>query len=124
MKYFALLFLTFVLAIIVSADRGAVPPFIQALYDFPNGDKFGHFLLFGTLNFLLTYVFIPAPLHPNAKRVALSIGLILALGIGVEEFSQRYFSSRTFDLIDLTLSYLGVFVGGWIAFKLKERQAH
>ena len=46
--------------------------------------------------------------------------LILAVLIGVEEFSQRYFSTRTFDLIDLSMSYLGLIVGGWVALNLKK----
>jgi VanZ family protein len=47
--------------------------------------------------------------------VTLSVGLTLALLITAEEFSQKFFPSRTFDLIDLFASLLGVVVGGWMA---------
>ena len=46
MKYLAVLFTLFIIAIIVLADKNALPPFIRAIYDFPNGDKVGHFILF------------------------------------------------------------------------------
>ncbi|HNB41069.1 MAG TPA: VanZ family protein [Anaerolineales bacterium] len=120
MKYLAILFTLFILAIIILADKNALPPFIHAIYDFPNGDKAGHFILFGLLNFILTLTFLRALPNRTRSRVALSVGLILALAITLEEFSQRYFSSRTFDLIDLTASYIGVLVGGWIAFRIKK----
>lgn len=120
MKYLAVLFTLFIIAIIVLADKNALPPFIRAIYDFPNGDKVGHFILFGLLNFILTLTFLRALPNHARSRVALLVGLILALAITLEEFSQRYFSSRTFDLVDLAASFLGLLVGGWVAFKLKK----
>ena len=40
--------------------------------------------------------------------MTLSIGLILALLIALEEFSQKFFSTRSFDFIDLLASYAGI----------------
>lgn len=120
MKYLAVLFTLFIIAIIILADKNALPPFIHAIYDFPNGDKVGHFILFGLLNFILTLTFLRALPNHARSRVALSVGLILALAVTLEEFSQRYFSSRTFDQVDLTASFLGLLVGGWVALKLKK----
>ena len=128
MKYLAALFSLFIIGVIILADQGAIPPFIRALYDFPNGDKLGHFILYGMLNFFLTSDFMSAlpnrilrPAQDNASnRVALSVGLILAVAIAAEEFSQQYFSARTFDLIDLTASYVGLAAGGWVALRLKK----
>lgn len=121
MKYIAILFSIFILWVIVNADHGTLPPFIKAVYDFPNGDRVGHFILFGLLNFFLSQTFLRALPNRSPKRVVLSTGLILAVLIGAEEFSQRYFLTRTFDLIDLSMSYLGLIVGGWIALKLKKQ---
>lgn len=120
MKYIAILFSIFILLVIVLANQGSIPPFVKAIYDFPNGDKLGHFVLFGLLNCFITLTLIQTLPRYTPKLVALSIGLILALLIGIEEFSQKFLSARTFDLVDLLASYIGVYVGGWIAFRLKK----
>ena len=56
----------------------------------------------------------------GALLIAGAGGLVLALLIGLEEWSQQYFSSRTFDLVDLTFSYLGVAFFSWVAVQLKK----
>ena len=108
MKYVAVVFFVFVIAVIVLADYGNLPHSISALYDFPYGDKVGHFFLFGLLTFFLTRAFLSS--FPSKPRgwVALSIGLILALFIALEEWSQQLFPTRTFDLLDLLASYVGI----------------
>ena len=120
MKYISLLFFIFILAIIVLADNGNIPPFIRSMYDFQNGDKLGHFILFGLLNFFLTRAFLSALPSKSRSWVTLSVGLTLALGIALEEWSQQFFFARTFDLIDLFASYAGLLVGGWMALKIKR----
>ncbi len=120
MKYISILFLIFVIAIIILADRGSLPPFIRSIYDFENGDKLGHFILFGFLTFFITRTFLSSLPSKSRSWVTLSVGLVIALGIALEEFSQIYFSTRTFDLIDLLASFLGVLVGGWAAYKIKR----
>ncbi|MBI5825386.1 MAG: VanZ family protein [Chloroflexi bacterium] len=120
MKYLSILFFIFIITIIVLADNGNIPPFIRSLYDFENGDKLGHLILYGLLTFFITRVFL-SPLPSKSRSwVTLSVGLILALGIALEEWSQQFFSARTFDLLDLLASYLGVLVGGWAAYKIKR----
>jgi VanZ family protein len=52
--------------------------------------------------------------------MALLVCLTLALLIALEEFSQQFFSTRTFDMLDLLASYLGLLVGGGAAYKLKS----
>jgi VanZ family protein len=54
--------------------------------------------------------------NPRRKLVTVSTGLILALFIALEEGSQQFFATRTFDLLDLTASYVGVALGGWLAW--------
>ncbi|HRJ58084.1 MAG TPA: VanZ family protein [Anaerolineales bacterium] len=123
MKYIAALFTIFIIVVIVLADRDAIPPFIKDLYDFENGDKFGHFILYGLLNFFVTLAIIRALPNRTSSRVALSVGLILALIVAAEEFSQQFFSARTFDLIDLAASFVGLLVGGWTAWQIKKRRS-
>lgn len=119
MKYLAFFFTAFIILIVILADRGQLGP-IGRIYDFPYGDKAGHFVLFGLLNFFLTAAFIRAFPSRDPKRIALAIGLILILLIAAEEYSQQYFAHRTYDMLDLTASYIGLIVGGMIAYRLKE----
>lgn len=117
MRYFAALFLAFIIGLIVLADAGLLPDFINAIYDFPNGDKVGHFILYGLLNFFITRAFLSALPTRRGGWVTLSVGLILALFVALEEFSQMFFVARTFSLLDLTASFLGIVIGGLVAYK-------
>lgn len=123
MRYFAALFLIFIIGLIVLADADLLPDFINAIYDFPNGDKVGHFVLYGLLNFFITRAFLSSLPTRRGGWVTLSVGLILALFVALEEFSQKYFASRTFSLLDLTASLLGIIVGGWVAYKTNVPKA-
>jgi VanZ family protein len=120
MKYISALFFIFCVAVIVLADSGNLPRPIRAIYDFPNGDKLGHFILFGVLTFSITRAFLSA--FPSKPRVwaTLLIGLILALLIGLEEFSQKFFSTRSFSFIDLLASYAGIVTFAFLAFYWKR----
>ena len=123
MRYFAALFLAFIIGLIVLADADLLPDFINAIYDFPNGDKVGHFILYGLLNFFITRAFLSSLPTRRGGWVTLSVGLILALFVALEEFSQKYFASRTFSLLDLTASLLGIIIGGWVAYKTNVPKA-
>ena len=123
MRYFAALFLAFIIGLIVLADADLLPDFINAIYDFPNGDKVGHFVLYGLLNFFITRAFLSSLPIRRGGWVTLSVGSILALFVALEELSQMFFSARTFSLLDLTASLLGIIVGGWVAYKTNVPKA-
>ena len=108
------------LGVIATGDICALKNPLHFIYDFPYGDKAGHFILYGLLNFFITLASIRSLFRFDPKRVALSIGLILALLIGAEEYSQKFFANRTFDLIDLLAGYIGLVAGGWVALKIKR----
>lgn len=124
MKVLSVIFLAFILAVIILADMGEIPASIHALYRFPYGDKVGHFILFGLLNFFLTRAFLSSQPNRRRKLAAVSTGLILAMFIALEEWSQQFFSTRTFDLLDLLASYLGLALGGWLAWIKKVGHAY
>jgi len=56
----------------------------------------------------------------SPKLVVVTIGLILAVLIGLEEFSQQYFANRTSSLTDLMASYLGVLFFSWLALRIER----
>jgi VanZ family protein len=122
MKRLAVLFTFLILTIIILADLGRLPRALRVVYDFPYGDKLGHLVLFGMLNFLVTSSFIASRPGHSPKVIALSAGLILAALIAIEEYSQKYFAKRTFDLIDLFAGCLGLFLGGWAALSANKRR--
>lgn len=120
MKWLALLFTAFILLIIVLADAGVLSRYAGFLYAFPFGDKAGHFILYGILALLLNLALFRARPDQSRGRLAVQCGLILGLLIGLEELSQHSFASRTFDLVDLTFSYLGVVFFSWVAIKKQD----
>jgi len=116
MKWLALLFGLLIVAIIVLADKGMLSV-LGVIMDIPYADKAGHFILYGILTLLVDLALFRSLPHLSRRLVALRSALILILVIGLEEFSQQYFPNRTFDLVDLTFSYLGVVFFSWVALK-------
>lgn len=112
----AVLFTLFILLIIVLADLGELG-FLRVINQIPFGDKIGHFILYGILTLLLDLALFRSLPHFNRRLLSLRIAFVLALLIGLEEFSQQYFPNRSFDLVDLAFSYLGVFFFSWIALE-------
>lgn len=118
MKWLAILFALFLLVIVILADIGALPHFLQVWNNFPYGDKAGHFILYGILTLLVDLALFRSLPNQSPKQVTVISGLILALLIGLEEFSQRYFVDRTFSLKDLAASYLGLIFFSWLALRM------
>jgi hypothetical protein len=114
MKWIAILFALFIVLIIVLANMGMLGV-LGALNRIPYGDKAGHFILYGVLTLLIDLTFIRSRPDLSRNLIILRCALILALLIGLEEFSQQYFPNRSFDLVDLAFSYLGVFFFSWVA---------
>ncbi len=118
-KILALLFLLFILFVIVSADMGSLSSYLRGVYDFPGGDKIGHFALYGVLAFLLGRAF-PRPLQLGRISAPIVILALLAFA-ALEEYTQQFFSTRTSDVVDLAFSFLGILTGAWLAWLLIRR---
>jgi polysaccharide biosynthesis protein VpsQ len=100
-------FILFVVYIIWAADNGTMPPIIFTLYHFPYGDKIGHFLLLGMLAFLINGNLPGRTL--KLFSLSIPIGALLTISFAVlEEVSQLFFPARTFSLLDLGSSLLGI----------------
>lgn len=116
MKRLAVLFGLFIVAVIILANLGMLG-ILGFLNEIPLGDKAGHFILYGILTLLVDLAIFRSRPDLSRRLLALRVALILALFIGLEEFSQQYFPNRSFDLLDLTFSYLGVIFFSWAALK-------
>ena len=120
MKRLTFFFALFIILVIVLADMGILAQYVGFVYAMPYGDKAGHFILYGILALLINLTVFHARPGQSLKRLAVTTSLILALLIGLEEFSQQFFSNRTFSLMDLSFSYLGVIGFSWLALKIKK----
>lgn len=114
-------FLSFLLYVIYSANQGTLPFFIRRLYQFPGGDKAGHFVLSGIASFFANQLLYPRHFLVFG-RVFFVGSLIVLVAITGEEVSQVFIASRTFDLVDLSCSYLGILAGDVTVRVLQRKQ--
>jgi VanZ family protein len=112
-KLVAALAIAAVIAIIILADRGLAAPLFGRFYAYPGGDKVAHFLILGTLTFVVTAAF------PHRRRIAgrqvLLAPLIILLLISLEELSQGFVAGRSLDALDWLANLAGIVVGGTLA---------
>jgi len=106
-KWLAGAFLVFLLAVAIAADRGTLPQWIKGIYRFPNGDRVGHFALYGILAFLSVRAY-PRQVSIAGRSLPLAV-LVVVLLAALEELSQFWFPLRTPDWLDLTAGILGIF---------------
>jgi hypothetical protein len=130
MKRLAIFFGIFIVIIVILADTRHLG-FLYPIYDFPFGDKVGHFLIFGLMSLIVNLSVLetgsPSDASPPAgtepKRTMIKASLIMALIVGLEEFSQRWFPSRTSDWFDLLASYLGIASFAILAIAIKTKRS-
>ena len=120
-KWLIVLIVSVPLGIAVLANTGLLPHSIRRLYDFPYGDKLGHFLLMGMVNFVLCWTLLTSRSRFELVPVIWKVSLTFAFLVTLEEFSQQFFPRRTFSLLDLGFSYLGIFLAALVAWRLKRQ---
>lgn len=113
-------FIILLIGIVIGANTGFAG--FRGFYDVPGGDKLGHFLLIGTLAFLVNASLRArrirlGPLHP------LLGSLLVALVVTAEEFSQIFLVHRSFDLLDLTADFAGILILGRLGAYLSRKEA-
>ena len=110
-----------VIALIVFlADRGDSQFIFSWIRAIPYGDKFGHFFLMGGFAFVANYS-LSCRCIKIGQRYFLLGSLIVALLVTLEEFSQLFIRYRTFDLLDLTFDFLGIWILGRFAQRLNHK---
>jgi len=118
MKYWAIFFSIFMIAIVALADTGHLGK-LWLIYSFPGGHWVGHFVLFGLLSFVIDLsLFEERPLMDRGKLASMA-GLVIALFVGLEEFSQRFLPTRHSSPVDFVFSCLGIAFFSWLAVFLK-----
>jgi VanZ family protein len=115
-----LLFSLLIVAIVIGANMDLLPFRVRQIYDFPGGDKLGHFILFGILSLLLNKSALSLFTNQSPVRLILTVSLLLSIAIGLEEWSQSLFPTRTMSLTDLMASYTGVAAFALLAYRTKH----
>ena len=120
-KLLATIYFLFLAAVVYCADSRAHLHLFSFIRSIPGGDKCGHFLLMGGFAFLLNLSLSCGVVRVVGKAFLIGSAIALAL-ITIEELSQRFIPYRTFDLLDLTADYAGVFVFSWLAISFSKRR--
>lgn len=115
----AVVFFAFILWVIYLANTGGRSVFFDFIRSIPYGDKLGHICLFGFLT-LVTII--------GSKFRAFSCGgfklyygaVLVGLFVVVEELSQAFIPSRTFDFVDLAADAVGIVIAVGIAYVAKK----
>lgn len=119
MRSLTVLFAIFLVFVVFAANLGLAGALFGILYSFPNGDKLGHFLLFGLLALLAALGFSLSRARLGFWR-PLNSALLIALVVTLEELSQIFLANRSFDLIDLLASFAGIFLFSEIGARLRR----
>jgi polysaccharide biosynthesis protein VpsQ len=112
-------FFVFILWIIYLADSGESSIFFDLVKSIPYGDKFCHFLLFGTLTLLLILATRFKSFFIGHLTVYYGVVLVALFAV-LEEISQAYIPSRTFDLVDLSADSIGIILSAGLAVMTKR----
>jgi hypothetical protein len=115
------MYLVIFAAIIFLADRGIMPRIIADMYAFPYGDKVGHLLLMGALSFLVNVSISCRYIRLGSINLLLG-SLLISVIATIEEITQLLSISRSFSLVDLGFSYLGIWSCGFLASRLFDKK--
>jgi len=121
LKYiFTAVYIALIILIIFLANSGALHSVIKPLQKIPYFDKWGHFFLVGMLAFVVNIALSLRTIKFLKFKILLG-SLIVVVIMTLEEFSQAFVSSRTFDLIDLTADYVGIICFSYLALWIHKK---
>ncbi len=114
----------FIVWMIYTANTGGKSVFFELVGAIPYGDKLGHILLFGLLtlcaNFTLSFATTKFPLWSFQPRLYKGSLLVLVFVL-LEEGSQYYIPTRTFDIYDLFADGIGISMFTFISYLCHKR---
>jgi VanZ family protein len=120
-KRITALYILLILLIIAAANQGDLHFLRIIVNSIPYGDKWGHFFLMGLLAFFVNML-IKCKTFRLFNISILKGSVIVFSLITLEELSQLFIKSRSFDLGDLTFDYLGILVFGQLAVYLYRQK--
>jgi len=112
-----ILFSCFIVWVIYMANTGQNNAIFQIVKETPYGDKIGHLLLFGLLTLVLNFGLM-FKTFMNGKYL---LGTVLVcIFVLIEETSQYWIPTRTFDGFDLLADTLGILLFDFISRKYHQ----
>jgi hypothetical protein len=122
----ALIFIGFLIAVVVIADRGEGGNWWPFIGQIPLGDKLGHVGLIGTLGFLCNLAFTDRRATSLPRFITRTTWVLLAV-VSLEEIAQAFIPTRSFDPIDWLADMIGLAVGQTLALtilKFSSKEPH
>lgn len=104
-------------AIIIVAGRGDGNRIWGFLTRIPFGDKFGHVGLLAVFSLLLNLTLGARCASRRFGGWMLGSALLIVV-MTLEEFSQVFITTRTFDVVDWLASLAGIAAGGFVARRI------
>jgi VanZ family protein len=99
------------------ADSETMPGWLKMLYDFPNGDRVGHVVIYATIALVFNIAL------PGRGWKLAPLGSLIALGMAtLEEASQFFFPSRTPDWVDLACGFIGIVLATALTIFIAKRK--
>lgn len=99
-------------------EHNAIITYISA---WPNGDKLGHFLLFGSVSFFAIFATGFRRFNSHQRLPIYISSCVLACVVVLEECSQKLFESRTFEFADMFANVLGIVAFTALAVTLNKK---
>ncbi len=112
-----ILFSCFIIWIIYMANAGQNNAIFEIVKATPYGDKIGHLLLFGLLTLVLNF---GLKFRMCIKGKYLLGTIVVLMFVIVEESSQYWIPTRTFDGIDLIADFIGILLFDFISRRLNK----
>ncbi|NQZ90179.1 MAG: VanZ family protein [Colwellia sp.] len=100
-------FLGFIAWIIYLANTAQNSVFFEFVASIPNGDKLGHFCLFGLLTLGANFAFKLKCITLMSSNIYIGSVVVFVLVL-VEELSQYFIPNRTLDATDLLADFVGI----------------
>ncbi len=117
----SILFFAFICALIILVDIKGTDYLLGWFPKIPYSDKLGHFGLYGILALLLNYALDFKKFQFRKFSWHVGSGLILTFAI-LEEFTQIFLDTRSFDFLDMAADVLGIWLcSSWITRNIAKR---